>query len=102
MKLITTCYEKKKKQTFIREYEEAAEKVNVENKVVNLYPNIEYQTVLGFGGAVTEAAGYVFSKLGEENKKRVLELYFGENGSRYNMARSHIDSCDFSLGMYAA
>jgi len=102
MKLITTCYEKKKKQTFIREYEEAAEKVNVENKVVNLYPNIEYQTVLGFGGAVTEAAGYVFSKLGEENKKKVLELYFGENGSRYNMARSHIDSCDFSLGMYAA
>lgn len=102
MKLITTCYEEKKKETLIKEYAAVPEDVNVENEVVNLYPDIEYQTILGFGGAITEAAGYVFSKLGEENKRKVLELYFGEEGSRYNMVRSHIDSCDFSLGMYAA
>src|SRR5690606_24928779 len=101
MKLITTCYENNKKEVIIKEI--AAEpEGGGENQVVNLYPEIEYQTILGFGGAVTEADGYVFSKLGEENKKKVLELYFGENGNRYNMVRSHIDSCDFALGTYAA
>lgn len=32
-----------------------------ENEVVNLYPGLTYQTMEGFGGAVTDAAGYVFS-----------------------------------------
>lgn len=101
MKLITTSFENNKKEVIVNEFT-AVPEGGGENQVVNLYPEIEYQTILGFGGAVTEAAGYVFSRLGEENKKKVLELYFGENGNRYNMVRSHIDSCDFSLGMYAA
>ncbi|NLP34880.1 MAG: glucosylceramidase [Clostridiales bacterium] len=101
MKLITTCYVNRKKEVIVKEYE-AFPEGGGENQVVNLYPHIEYQKILGFGGALTEAAGYVFSKLGNENKKKVLELYFGEDGNRYNMVRSHIDSCDFSVGMYAA
>ena len=33
----------------------------VENQVVNLYPEVTFQTFEGFGGAITDAAGYVLS-----------------------------------------
>jgi glucosylceramidase len=102
MKLITTSYENNQKEIVIKEYVAVKEEKGIENNVVNLYPDIEYQTLLGFGGAITEAAGYAFSKLSKENQEKVLEAYFGEEGNGYHMIRSHIDSCDFSLGVYSA
>ncbi len=102
MKLITTCYENQKKEVLVQNYEAVPEVKSVESHVVNLYPEMEYQTFLGFGGAVTEAAGYAFSKLTPENQEKALELYFGKEGNGYHLMRSHIDSCDFSLGIYAA
>lgn len=37
--------------------------------IVNLYPGETFQRVLGFGGAITEAAGYVYSHLSPETKR---------------------------------
>lgn len=31
-----------------------------ENQVLNLYPQVKYQKAEGFGGAITESAGYIF------------------------------------------
>ncbi|WP_310602038.1 glycoside hydrolase family 30 protein [Anaerosporobacter sp.] len=69
--------------------------------VVNLYPDVTYQEIRGFGGAFTEAAGYTVSKLSEEKQKEIAEAYFGESGIGYSLARTHINSCDFALGNYA-
>jgi glucosylceramidase len=102
MKLITTCYENNHKETVIKEYEAILEERGIENNVINLYPDIEYQSFHGFGGAITEAAGYAFSKLTKDNQEKVLDCYFGEMGNCYRMVRSHIDSCDFSLDVYSA
>ena len=33
------------------------------NNAINLYPEITYQSLDGFGGSATEAAGYVLSQL---------------------------------------
>lgn len=74
----------------------------VENEVVNLYPEVEYQRIEGFGGAMTEAAAYAMSKLPEDQKKEILDTYFGPGGIGYRFLRTHIDSCDFSLGNYSA
>ncbi|MDD3206485.1 MAG: glycoside hydrolase family 30 beta sandwich domain-containing protein [Lachnospiraceae bacterium] len=73
-----------------------------ENEVVNLYPEITYQEIQGFGGALTDSAGYVYSLMTEVQKKEMLKTYFGEDGLRYRIARIHIDSCDFSLEHYEA
>lgn len=100
MQVITTTYQNSQKETTVKEI--SLEKGQGGMQCVNVFPEIEYQTILGFGGAITEASGYAFSKLSEENQKKVLELYFGDSGIRYNMARGHIDSCDFSLGNYSA
>ncbi|MFV0343022.1 MAG: glycoside hydrolase family 30 protein [Anaerocolumna sp.] len=70
--------------------------------VVNLYSEIEYQTFHGFGGAITEAAGYAYSKLTDDKKEEIIETYFGKSGNCYNMIRTHMDSCDFSLSNYTA
>ncbi len=102
MELITTLYENGEKKIVTQHYQASREVKGVENKVVNLYPELTYQTFLGFGGAVTEAAGYAYSKLSKEQQEKAVECYYGEKGNRYCMVRSHIDSCDFSLGVYSA
>lgn len=74
----------------------------VETQVVNLYPELTYETFEGFGGAVTEAAGYVYSLMNEEQKKQLLETYFSKENMNYQLVRIHLDSCDFCLDMYEA
>ena len=69
-----------------------------EMQLVKVYPDIHFQTVIGFGGALTESSAYVFACLSAENREKILELYYGESGHRYNLGRLHIQSCDFALG----
>jgi glucosylceramidase len=59
------------------------------------------QTILGFGGALTESSASVFAKLTPDVQERFLEAYYGPTGHRYTLARTHIASCDFSLGFYS-
>lgn len=74
----------------------------VENQVVNLYPEVTYQTFEGFGGAITDAAGYVYSLMNEEQKRQIIQSYFAPGQMGYNRVRIHMDSCDFSTEMYEA
>ena len=74
----------------------------VENQVINLYPEMTYQTFEGFGGAITDAAGYVYSLMDEKQKRQVIQSYFAPDQMGYNRVRIHMDSCDFSTEMYEA
>jgi glucosylceramidase len=74
---------------------------NSENADIKLDVNKRYQTILGFGGALTEAAAYTLSKISEDKRREVIESYFDkENGLGYSLGRVHIHSCDFALGNY--
>lgn len=73
-----------------------------ENGLLNLYPDIEYQKFDGFGGALTESAGYVYEMMDEEDREKVLHTYFGKGGIGYNRIRIPVDSCDFSLNQLQA
>ena len=68
---------------------------------IRVSKNSKRQTIMGFGGAFTEASASVYNQLSEEKKREVMEAYFGKTGNEYNMGRTHINSCDFSLGNYA-
>lgn len=85
--------------TFFEEKErEFIHNPSKEMKLIKVYPEEKKQEILGFGGAFTEAAAYTWSRMSDTNKKELLNLYFSENGNKYNLCRTHIQSCDFSLG----
>lgn len=98
--ITTTFPDGIKKQTkYSCEFQKVDE---VENEVLNIYPQIRYQKFLGFGGAVTDSAGYIYSLLNEEQKKEMINTYFLPENMNYQVVRVPIDSCDFSLGHFEA
>ncbi len=68
--------------------------------IININPEEKFQTITGFGGSFTEASAYLLNKLGKENRKKILDAYFSEEGAKYSLTRTHIASCDFSLSNY--
>jgi len=70
--------------------------------IISIDPDKKFQQVIGFGGAFTEAAAYTLQKLSPENRQKALNAYFHpEKGIHYTFCRTHINSCDFSLGNYS-
>ena len=62
----------------------------------------QFQTLLGFGGAFTEAAATTWQQLPPAQQAAVLQACFHPTeGHGYTLCRVHINSCDFSLGNYA-
>ena len=78
---------------------EAAECTDCMN-LVQLFPQIREQTMEGFGGAFTESSAVNYHRLGKEQKKELIEAYFGDKELRYHLGRVSINSCDFALGNY--
>lgn len=74
----------------------------VENEVLNIYEDVQYQTMEGFGGALTDSAGYVFSRMNGKQQEELLTMYFDESHMGYNQVRIPVDSCDFSTHLYEA
>ena len=72
-----------------------------EAAMIKLLPDEKFQTITGFGGSFTEASAYLLNKLGKENRAEILEAYFGEDGAKYSLTRTHMNSCDFSLSNYS-
>ena len=44
---------------------EADEPKHLESNVINLYPDLTFQEIEGFGGALTDTVGYLYSKMNE-------------------------------------
>lgn len=98
---ISTWYENRERLREERELMLVPDK-GEENQLLNLYDSVTYQTFEGFGGALTESAGYIYGQMKEEQKEELLREYFGKGQMGYRMVRIPIDSCDFSLGHYEA
>ncbi len=68
---------------------------------ISIDPSKTYQKITGFGGAFTESSAYLLNQLGEDNRKMILDAYFSKEGANYSLTRTHMNSCDFSLGQYS-
>ncbi|MEI7504325.1 MAG: glycosyl hydrolase, partial [Paludibacter sp.] len=65
-------------------------------------PSKTFQTILGLGGAITDASAEVFAKLPNNKQIELLEAYFDSTkGIGYSLVRTHINSCDFSTESYS-
>lgn len=64
-------------------------------------PRRSFQTILGIGGALTDASAETFAKLPQPKQDELLNAYFNTtSGIGYTLARTNIHSCDFSSGSY--
>ena len=106
---MNSCGDKKILDAVIYETSESGNKLTEitdfavsENIVeIRILPEEKYQTIIGFGGSFTEASAHLLNEIGLENRKKIIEAYFGESGAKYSLTRTHIGSCDFSLANYS-
>jgi glucosylceramidase len=68
---------------------------------VFLDPSHQFQQIIGFGGALTDASAETLAKLPENLQDSVINAYYDPNeGIGYNFGRTNIGSCDFSSASY--
>jgi glucosylceramidase len=68
---------------------------------ITLNPEETFQEITGFGGSFTEASAYLLNNMGAENRQKIIDAYFSEEGANYSLTRTHMNSCDFSLDHYS-
>ncbi|HEY5498926.1 MAG TPA: glycosyl hydrolase, partial [Bacteroidales bacterium] len=65
-------------------------------------PKATFQTMVGIGGALTDASAETFAKLSKSGQEELLTAYYDTvQGIGYNIARTSIASCDFSSTTYS-
>lgn len=102
MKHLTTLFTDQGITTLEQKISIAPAETERERDLINLHPQMRYQTIDGFGGAFTDAAGYVFTLLSPAQQEKFLRDYFSADGLNYAVGRTSLDSCDFSLECYAS
>lgn len=78
--------------------------VSSEEHQIVWYSQAPRQSIIGFGGALTEASAWVFAHMPAALQDEVLIRCFGpasRGGNAYTLCRTHLQSCDFALGNYA-
>jgi len=65
-------------------------------------PSKTFQTMLGIGGALTDASAETFYKLPKDKQQELLTAYYDKTkGIGYTLARTSIQSSDFSSESYS-
>lgn len=79
----------------------AAGTVTEKQPVVLVDPDKAFQTVIGIGGALTDASAETYAKLPPAKQAELIRAYYDpEVGIGYTLGRTTIHSCDFSSGSY--
>ncbi|HTQ51853.1 MAG TPA: hypothetical protein VMJ12_14175, partial [Candidatus Acidoferrales bacterium] len=75
--------------------------INEKEAYIFADPSKKFQTVIGIGGALTDASAETFYKLPADKRQEILTAYFdAQKGIGYTLGRTHIHSCDFSSESY--
>lgn len=71
------------------------------SSIIKLAPQQKFQTITGFGGSFTEASASLLNRLSKGKRDTIIQAYFSDKGANYSLTRTHMNSCDFSLGQYS-
>jgi glucosylceramidase len=69
--------------------------------VVEIQPQQQFQEILGFGAAFTDAACYMFRQLGEADRDRLLHELFHPSELGLNVCRTCFGASDYTTEMYS-
>ena len=74
---------------------------NEKQESIFLDPAKSFQTIVGIGGALTDAAADTWGKLPDTKQAELVRDYYDpEAGIGYTLGRTNIHSCDFSSSSY--
>lgn len=71
------------------------------NKYIYRLGNVTKQAIMGFGGAVTDAATLTIDRLSKGARMNLIKSYFGSGGIEYTFGRIPMASSDFSTRVYS-
>jgi glucosylceramidase len=74
---------------------------NSSTNQIRINADQKFQTILGWGGAFTDAAGINIDSLNEQLQEKLLRSYFADDGIEYSMCRVPIGGTDFSTRGYS-
>jgi glucosylceramidase len=64
--------------------------------------NETYQEIEGFGASFTESSAFNLAGISTKKRLEVLEKLFSPTkGAGFSLTRTHINSCDYSIGSYS-
>lgn len=69
-------------------------------QTITLQPDVTFQTIDGFGAAITDATAYNLLQMKAENRKKFLEETFSPEKYGFSYIRIAIGCSDFSFGEY--
>jgi len=69
--------------------------------VVVIQPQQQFQEILGFGAAFTDASCYMFQQLNEDDREKLLHELFHPSELGLNVCRTCIGASDYSTEMYS-
>ena len=73
----------------------------IELEVVNVYDEVKYQEILGFGAAFTDSSAVNYAKMTKEEREEVSDAYFSrKKGIALNFNRICINSSDYAADFY--
>lgn len=94
----TTTSDEKYKEVALSGWQSSAGKGAV---VIDVDPSRQFQSILGFGGAFTDASCYLLNRMEPEDRKKLLEEFFGPDGLRLSVGRTCIGASDYSCSAYS-
>lgn len=103
IKVYTTALNTSYRLTPVEELHFASPDNMIERKVyVFVDDSHSFQTMLGIGGAITDASAETFARMSPDQQTELIKAYYDpKNGIGYTLARTNIQSCDFSSGSYS-
>ncbi|MBQ6680314.1 MAG: glucosylceramidase [Lachnospiraceae bacterium] len=73
----------------------------IELEVVNVYDEVKYQEILGFGAAFTDSSAVNYAKMSRAEQEEVSDAYFSrKKGIALNFNRICINSSDYAADFY--
>ncbi len=67
---------------------------------IHLEPGTQYQEMIGFGGAFTDASCYLLHQMAPDARHAFLSDLYGPNGLRLSVGRTCIGASDYSTMLY--
>jgi glucosylceramidase len=68
---------------------------------INVDPSRSFQSILGFGGAFTDASCYLLSRMEAPRRDQLLQEFFAPSGLGFSVGRTCIGSSDYSCSAYS-